>query len=200
MHKIFLFLLVIFQRIPVEAQPLWHLIKDKNNIRVYTADADSSEYKHIKVVGVLDGTLDKLKAIFLNVDKQKDWVYGTKDSHLVKKISNNELLYYIETALPWPVANRDIVIRMKIDENKINNNFTITTQGEPKAIPENKGKVRVNKFIGNWSVKAIGENKLSITYFLFVNPGGNLPSWVVNLFIGKGPYETFKKLGELLKE
>lgn len=200
MLRIIIFVVLFLQQVSGEAQQKWHLIKDKNNIQVYTSDSDSSKYKHIKVTGVLDGTLDKLVSIFLDIEKQKDWVYGTKRSYLINRINNNELLYYVETALPWPVSNRDIAIRMKIDKSKTNNDLTITTKGEPKAIPENRGKVRVSEFTGDWNVKDAGKNKLSITYFLFVDPAGTLPSWVVNSFIGKGPYETFSKLGYLLKK
>lgn len=182
----------------LKSQPIWQLIKDKNNIKVYTADAKSSKYKQIKVVGEFDGTPEKLIALFLDVPKQKEWVYGTKQAKLVKKISNNELLYYVETSLPWPVSNRDVVIHMKIDRNRTGNLY-ITTRDEPNAVAENKGKVRVSKFTGDWTVKVAGKNKLDITYLLFVDPGGTLPSWAVNLFISKGPYQTFSKLGEQLK-
>jgi hypothetical protein len=166
---------------------------------VYTSDADASRFKHIKVVGVFDGTPEKLTAIFSDVDKQKEWVYGTRRSYIIKKVSDNEILYYVETALPI-VSNRHIAIRMKINENKTNKIVRITTMGEPNAIPVNAGKVRVPRFTGDWEVRPAGKNNLSITYFLFVDPGGSLPSWIVNMFIGKGPYETFKKLGELLKK
>jgi hypothetical protein len=32
-----------------------------------------------------------------------------------------------------------------------------------------------------------------------VDPAGSLPNWMVNLFITKGPYETFVKLREEVK-
>ncbi|MBD0377821.1 MAG: lipid-binding protein, partial [Flavisolibacter sp.] len=42
-------------------------------------------------------------------------------------------------------------------------------------------------------------NTLNVDYTLQVNPGGQLPPWLVNMFADKGPYESFKKLAELLK-
>lgn len=190
----------IFIYVIGEGQSSWHLIKDKNDIKVYTSESDSSDFKHIKVTGIFDGTLDKALSIFQDIGKQKDWVYGTKRSYLIKKSSDRDLLYYVETSLPWPVSNRDIAIDMKIDENKANNTMVIRTQGEPEAIPVNKGIVRVPKFTGDWYFKSSGNNKLSIEYYLFVDPGGSLPAWIVNMFISKGPYETFDRLSGLLKQ
>jgi hypothetical protein len=40
---------------------------------------------------------------------------------------------------------------------------------------------------------------ISIVYIFDAEPGGSLPAWVVNMFTDKGPYESFKKLSELLK-
>src|SRR3954469_1810091 len=115
-----LFFLCLLIGINVNGQAVWNLIKDKNNIKVYTADNNSSSFKNIKVIGVFDGTLDKLAEIFLDVDKQKKWVYGTKQSYLLKKLDDTDLLYYVETALPL-VSNRDIAIHMKLNENKTKN-------------------------------------------------------------------------------
>jgi len=41
---------------------------------------------------------------------------------------------------------------------------------------------------------------ISIVYTFEADPGGNLPAWLVNSFADKGPYESFKKLAELLKK
>jgi hypothetical protein len=37
-------------------------------------------------------------------------------------------------------------------------------------------------------------------YTFETDPGGNVPAWLVNSFADKGPFESFKKLGELLKK
>jgi hypothetical protein len=49
-------------------------------------------------------------------------------------------------------------------------------------------------------VAAAGHDQISITYQLQVDPDGSLPAWIVNLFVSKGPYETFRNLSALLKK
>jgi len=198
--KLLFYLVWLMSCLKIEGQTSWHLIKDKNNIKVYTAETDSSDFKHIKVTGLFEGTLEKVVSIFLAIDKQKEWVYGTKRSYVIRKNNDLDLLYYVETSLPWPVSNRDVAIDMKINENKSNNTLIIKTVGEPGAVPVNKGIVRVPTFTGDWYFKSEGNNKLAIEYYLFLDPGGSLPAWVVNMFVSKGPYETFSKLAELLKQ
>jgi hypothetical protein len=200
MHSPFLLFAGIFSSILAAAPPNWQLVKNNGGIKVYTADSETSAYKLIKTVSVFDGNQEKLISIFRDVDNQKKWVFGTRRSYLIKKINENELLYYVETALPWPAKNRDATIRMKIDNNNTDNILTITTVGEPDVIPVNKGIIRVPQIIGKWEIKMVGKDKISIDYFLDIDPGGALPAWIINLFITKGPYETFSNLAELLKE
>ena len=52
----------------------------------------------------------------------------------------------------------------------------------------------------NWYVTRASANSIRIVYTFETDPGGNVPSWLVNNFADKGPFESFKKLGELLKK
>lgn len=181
------------------SQTKWELTKDKNGIKVYTANEGTSKFKSIKVEAVLTGTLQKLVRILRDIRNNKDWVYSTKQTYLLKEVNSNEILYYSETALPWPVNNRDIPVRMKLNLNTANNTLNVIATGEPNAYPEQKGVTRIQYFKSSWDVKFDGKNKISIIYFLRMDPSGSVPAQVTNMFITKGPYETFENLGKLLK-
>ena len=192
----FYFLALAF---PGKTQSPWHLNKEKNGIKVYSRATDSSRFHSIKIEAVFDGTWEKLFAILVDVGHQNKWVYKTKRSHLIKKISKYELLYYTETELPWPMSNRDGAIRMKIFDSP-SNIHRIVSLNEPGAIPLTPGLVRLAYYKAVWEVKSLEKNKIAITYLLDIHPGGGLPPWVVNTFITTGPYETFANLSELLKK
>lgn len=181
------------------SQANWELTKDKNGIKVYTATEGSSKFKSIKVEAVLTGTLQKLVKILRDVENNKEWVFSTKQSHILQQTNANEYFYYSETSLPWPVNNRDIPVRMRLNLNNANNTLQVTASGEPAAYPVQKGIVRIQFFKSSWDVKYDGKNKISILYYLRMDPSGNVPASVTNMFITKGPYETFENLGKLLK-
>lgn len=184
----------------VPAGTTWDLAKDKNGIQVFTANAGSSGRKYIKVSAVLTGTIDKAEKIFRDIARQKDWVYATHQSSLVQKINDDQLLYYNETALPWPVNSRDIAIFMKLKEDPDHHTLTIKQEGRPAAVPVHKGIVRIPHLEGSWQFQEEGKGQLKTEYLLDIDPGGTLPSWLVNLFITKGPYKTFVNLQKLLNQ
>jgi len=182
------------------SQYQWELEKNQNGIKVYTSRAETSKYKAVKVEAVMDGSLNKLIRILTDAGNNKEWIYRTNNSYQIKKISPTEILSYTETSVPWPASNRDITLKMQINHEAGSNTLKVTAVGVPNAIPVKKGIVRIPYFNSWWDVKSDGRNKLNITYFLSVDPGGSVPAWITNMFVAKGPFETFNGLAEMLKK
>jgi hypothetical protein len=177
----------------------WKLSKDKDGIKVYVAENPKSKFKVIKVECTLVGTFDKLASVLTDVAHLKDWGYSTKISYLIKTISPYELYYYNETYIPWPMSNRDAVVHMKITRDSLQRFMLVNLTGENKFVPDKAGNVRVISLNINWYVTMPTSNTISIVYTFDANPGGSLPAWLVNSFVDKGPYETFRKLSDVLK-
>jgi hypothetical protein len=184
----------------VFCQRNWKLSKQKDGINVYESEVPNSDYKGIKVECTLEGTYDKLIAVLNNVSHLKDWVYNNKTAYILKRISPDEFYYYSETFIPWPMSNRDAVVHLKINKDSLDRFLKITDAGEPNYIPEKSGKVRVPKISISWYVTMPTSKTISITYIFEAEPGGSLPAWLVNMFADKAPYESFKKLSQILKQ
>jgi hypothetical protein len=200
LNRILLVSLLFTCSLPSFSQIKWDLEKDKDGIKVYTSKAESAKYKAVKVEAVLAGNIDKLLKLLLDAGSNKEWIYRTNNSYQIKRISQNEILSYTETSVPWPATNRDIAIKMQLNRDVKNNTLKVTAVGVPKAIPEKKGIVRIPYFNSWWDVKGDGKNSLRITYFLEVDPGGSVPAWITNMFAAKGPFETFSNLSQILRK
>lgn len=192
-------IIIAFCVSPVFAQYNWQLTKNKDGIKVFESTTDKSNYKSIKVECTMDGSVEHLIDVLTDVSHHKDWIYNNKGAYLLKRINADEFYYYTETYLPWPMSNRDAIAHMKIRRDTLHRYADIVEVGEPGYIAQKSGIVRVPRFSINWHITMPAANKLSIIYILEVEPGGNVPAWLANLFVDKGPYESFKKLGEILK-
>jgi hypothetical protein len=177
----------------------WKLSKDKDGIKVYLAENPKSKFKSIKVECTLPGNFDNLIAILTDVEHLKDWVYNTKMSYLIKRISPFDLYYYTETSIPWPMSNRDAVVHLRIARDSLQRAMKVSSISENRFVPEKDGKVRVIYSTINWYVTMYASRYMNIVYTFEADPGGSLPAWLVNSFADKGPYESFKKLSEILK-
>ena len=177
----------------------WKLSKDEDGIKVYLSEVKHSKFKNIKVECTLEGTYDKLMAVLNDVNNQKSWVYNNISSSILKRMSANEFYYYTKTHLPWPMTNRDAVIHLKMNKDSLNRFLKISAVSVPGFVPEKSDLVRVPRSDISWYVIMPTAKTISIVYIFDAEPGGSLPAWAVNMFTEKGPYESFKKLSELLK-
>jgi START domain. len=196
--RIITFIAFTATTIAAHAQGDWKFKKESEGIKIYTKEAPSGP-QLLKAELTVKGTPEKLIAILLDIPGQKDWVYSTKSSSLLKQLGPQELIYYTEKTMPWPVQNRDAVMYLKIQQHPQTGVVTLTSKAMPNHIPAKNGLVRVPASTVSWVVKPTGNNTMHITYEVMADPGGTVPTWVINMFITKGPLETFRKMRKLLE-
>lgn len=176
------------------AQNNWELKQDKEGIKVYTKNLDNSSFRAIKTVCTIEATPAVLTAVLLDINSSAEWVYATKKAILLKQTSPDELFYYSEIDVPWPVNNRDFIVHLKASQDERTKAVTIVADNQPKYLPENKNIVRVPQSYSKWLIEPLSNNRVKIEYILQVDPGGSVPAWLINLFAAKGPFESFKNL------
>jgi hypothetical protein len=170
---------------------------DKDSIQVYTCKTENSKYKSIKANFWLNATPAQLKAMLMDIEHLGDWQFSTANAHLVKKISNQQIIYYTEVKVPV-AENRDFIIDLKIDP-MVGKEMTITATSIPDYLPQKKNIVRVPMSKAVWKVKEIKSKRLYVEYNVRVDFGGEIPAWVVNTLSHKAPYETFKNMKEKIR-
>jgi len=180
------------------AQTEWSLKKDKDGIQVFTGKLPDSKFNAIKVNCTIEGTLSSLAAIVLQPELQPEWVLATKTAKLEKQLAPNHLYYYAIASLPWPMTNRDMVIDLIIHQDSLSKKMTIHANTIDKVMPEISSLQRVPFSNATWEIIPMGENKIQIEYILKINPGGGIPPWMVNMFIARAPFETFKNLSRII--
>jgi hypothetical protein len=183
-------------QISVKSQNTWTLKKDKNGVKVFSKKSPNFKADEVKAESEFDGRISQLAAVILDVNHQNKWVYKTVKSQLLKQISPTELFYYTEIGCPWPFDNRDVVVHLMVSQNAENKELTITADNVEGYLPEKKNLVRVKYSRATWKIKPINKSKFKVEYSLQVDPGIGVPSWLLNLFMTNGPYDTFMNLKE----
>ena len=182
------------------AQTNWVLKKEKEGIQVFVTNQENSKFKAIRVLCSLPGTMEQLISVLQLVQIQPQWVVSTKNAYSIKQVSVDKLLYYAEVDLPWPINNRDMVIDLSFVQDPKTKILSIYANTIDHILPEIEGKQRVPYSAAKWLVISEGNHKISIDYTIKIDPGGGIPAWMVNLFIAKAPYESFKNLTKLIQE
>lgn len=162
-------------------------------MKVYTVSVKGSNFKMIKASVEIDAPIERVAAIIWDVDNYEEWGYQCKESRLIKRPQKNEQIFYYISSIPWPLANRDLASHMvfkKISDNEI----LIESQKTHDVVAPKPDMVRVPKSHARWHLVEFAENKTRAEYRVELDPGGYVPSWLVNLFITDGPYKTLTAL------
>jgi hypothetical protein len=177
-----------------QAQHNWKMRSEKDSIKIYTAQVPGSRINAIKVAADFSASLSQMVAVILDINTSAEWVYSTKSCTLLKQVSPSELYYYSEIDFPWPAANRDFVANIKVSQDPHSKTVTVEASNLSDIVPVKPGVVRVTHFTGKWTMIPEGRNHIKVEYELLVDPGGSIPSWLINLFATRGPFESFRKL------
>lgn len=196
----FISLLFVFALKSASAQNDWKLSTEKDGIRIYTSMVPDSKVKAVKVECDLTATPAQLVALVMDINTAPDWVYHVKSAKLLKQVSATELYYYSEVNLPWPVANRDFVAHLTVSQDTNTKIVTIDGPAVPGFVPVKSGIVRIDHSAGKWIISPIGPNQIHVEYSIHVDPGGALPSWLVNMFATDAPLKIFKNLKTQLQK
>ena len=178
----------------------WVLKKEKDSIRVYSRQSSQSKFNEIKVELAIKAKLSEIASLILDIDNYSKWSRSLKTSYILKQVSANDLYFYSEVNSPWPAKNRDIIVHLKILQDPVTKVMTIKAIGVPDYIPVKMNIVRIPFSEETWTVVPVEKNRIKIIYYMQIDPGGDAPAWMVNLFATKAPLETFKYLEMLVRQ
>lgn len=179
--------------------PAWELIKEQGPLKVYTRKSANSDIKELRMTTNMKASMEDFVNALNDADSYKEWVYKCSGSRLVKKISDHELYYHIETDFPFPLSDRDLVVytKQKFDESGV---FYSDSVARPDYQPKEDGLVRISLFESHWKVTSLQDGSVFIDYNSKVDPAGNIPQWVVNLGLTVGPVKSMESFTEFVEQ
>jgi hypothetical protein len=200
MYRIFLATLLLLKVTGTFAQADWNLKNEKNGIKVYSGAVSDSKYKAIKVECEMNANASQLVAVLLDIKTCPEWVDHTKSCTLLKQVSPSELYYYSEINIPWPAQNRDFVAHLIVHQDPVTKVVTVDGPAVTGFVPVKDGIVRVHSSKGLWIITPLKKNYVKVVYTLHVDPGGDIPAWLVNLLATQGPMKSFEGLIAQIKK
>ena len=179
----------------------WEVILNDDGIRVSTRDIEGQALPAFKGTGMVQAPMVDVLAVLTDTPRRVEWVHKCSDSRLLKQVTEKNRVIYSRTKAPWPVSDRDVVVRTRSTVDWEKKEIMIRFKGE-RAFPfaELEGVVRIPRIKGFYRLQAVGESKTRVTYQIDASPGGSLPDWLAELTSQKIPYETIMGLRGQVKK
>ncbi len=178
------------------ASQAWNLEEDDEGIKVFTQDIEGSDFKAFKGEMNTEAQLDEVLTIIRDVESMDEWLHECAASQVIEKTSEDEMIVYQETSAPWPVMDRNFVLKMKVNraDDGLSAKINFSAMVEPEV--SNDDCVRVTELTGSWTLTQTSDNNVLIVYQTSADPAGDIPSWLANAFVVDQPYNTLLNLRE----
>ncbi len=175
------------------------LKKSEDSIFVFACKTKESRYKSVIAHFVLDCSASAFAGALLDVERYPTWQFHNIGTRLLQKIGESEIIYHSKISAPWPATDRDLVMHLKIKQDSITHVVSIDINAIPNYLALEKDFLRIQVSNVHYTVTPLSKKKIDITYSLYIDPGGSVPVWMLNLAIANGPWETFYNLKKRIK-
>ena len=169
----------------------WLLEREKKGIRVFTKKSRWGRLKDSKAEMLLpNARKDELVKFICDFDNYPNWVPRCREAKVLARISDNEFIAYMIFKSPWPVADRDCVLRVRIQQDPASGTITINETSEPRYVIRRSNVIRIEQMFSIWKIVPQSDG-LMVTNENSTNPGGSIPDWLTNTQSVDNPYDIF---------
>lgn len=169
----------------------WLLAKEEDGIEVYTRKVEGYQIKEIKVETVVDIPIEYLYQVLIDFDRHEDWMVNFGKSELLSSNDSSTFIYYVEIDAPWPVMDRDLVIKGALEF--MSDSLVIISTNKVEGYKKERNKfIRIPMMKGQWQFLKLSDNRTKIINRAHGDPGGMIPGWIVNIKLVADPIKSIK--------
>ena len=165
--------------IQAEGEAAWKEVVIDRDVTVWSRDQTGRVLPELRARGQISGELFHAMAVILDNERSCEWVPNCKESQEIKRLDARTTWVYSVTNSPWPVSDRDTVVKVVAEEIELYQQYRVVMQAQPDLLPLVEGRVRIPYSKIYFLLKQAGANTIQIEYGLDVDPGGVLPKWMV---------------------
>ena len=155
----------------------------------------------IRGVATFQENLYDILAVLSDANQYARWMHNCREARLLETKSDFELLVYNRISTPWPLEDRDTVVRTKVDVNREKRTVFIRFKNVASSLQaELDGVTRMPLLRGFYKLEMLGPEKTRVTYQAQADPGGIIPQWLVIQESKAIPANTIRSLRKRVRK
>lgn len=183
------------------AEEEWKQASQSETLTIWQRDVPGGKVKELKAAGKINSSPATVFAVIRDFDHYADIMpYTTKETKVLETSADGQQVWYYTVVDAPIVSKRDHTLKVtveKADAQGVIHVSWVSANDFPKAPPPRDGYVRLNNTKGSWELKPADDGKSTfVTYYVFTDPGGSLPKFVIN----KANTEAVPKVFEALRK
>jgi len=188
-----------------ETQPPEKLTIDRDGVKVWTFKKPGNAVVNYRARTVLESTLSGAVGLVMDTDHISDWATYIGNIRILDHINQNgEFKIRLDVDFPFPLSNRDVLLAGRMSQSADGTVSIIDRVVEDPRAPVRKNFIRLDRYEGYWTFKALpktatGKPQVEVTNGGYAYPNGMLPIFVVNMFVQEQPFQMLKNMQSYVK-
>jgi hypothetical protein len=162
----------------------WIQVSNNSNLAVYAKEHPGSQIRELRAIGVVDAPSWVVRNVLDQVTDYPEFMPYTSKAQLIERKPHNAIVYFRWD--PPLIGPRDITISVAANSTRLAGGrtsyrleWTPISSAGPGPVT---GVTRITLDEGYWNLEPTEDGKkTAVTYDLFTDGGGGLPSFVINM-------------------
>lgn len=156
--------------------------KESVECKIYRKYEEVSGLYEYKIMGSISDVLpDVCKQVYMDLEYRKNWDDYVYELYEFEEDGVKNIYWSVN--YPWPMSNRDYIYTRALRELEVNSIPTVVVLAESNLLtktPERSGVIRVKEYHQSLIIQSDGMVGTKAFMHYFDNPGGLIPSWLIN--------------------
>ncbi len=179
----------------------WQYLENDDGIDVWTQQIPGRELPGFRGQVIIEASMKHILDEMMDSKHHTDWMYRMKESTVLKELSSNDAIVYSRTSAPWPVWDRDVILKVGYNFNADKSHLIMrfkNIDSELRKVPAEV--VRMPYLNGFYKMWKVDENKTKVLYEVEADIGGSIPKWLSKKASKDLPYITLSALRKRVME
>lgn len=168
----------------------WTFERREHGITVSRRERAGNALAAFRGEGTVKANVLQVLAVILDVREVERWAYGITDARSVRHVDERTELVYLYSNTPWPVRDRDMVVRRTVEILRPGEEFAVSIRCEPGGATLRDGVIRVRACDSSFRMRKLDRESTHITYEMSLDPEGSLPQWASAWVARTAPVKT----------
>lgn len=158
----------------------WEMVFESDSLRIFKRDYEGSSLDEIKGVVRAKASLNAVMALLKDAPFNQHWVYRSGGARVLQETGYAQAFVYGVVDAPLSMSDRDTVVRFDYRQNPVTLDITVTITNVPGFVAPNQDFIRVPAMGGHWGLRPEADGWVEVTYQIYGDPGGWIPTWLAN--------------------
>jgi hypothetical protein len=155
----------------------WEVTVEKDGVRVETREVDGCKIREVRATARFDMPAERLFTVLGDIEAYPEILPPTIVARLLRRVG--DLAWFYMVIDPPVIARRDYCMRVARERRpsgELRSEWMEVADGCPKS-----AEVRMPRNSGSWVLTPEdGGRSTRVVYQVLVDPGGDIPAWMVN--------------------